>query len=762
MQQNAPQSTLDAPPLGDRYTIDRVLGRGGMAVVYLARDRKHDRPVAIKVLRPEIVIGQSAQRFLLEIQILARLQHPNILALLDSGVTDEAAPRPYYVMPYVEGETLRQRLVREGPLPIDEAKRLVREIGEALHYAHGQGLIHRDVKPENVLLSQGHALVADFGIARAIGTAARDVLVTQSGVGLGTPSYMSPEQAEGSREVDGRSDQYGLACVLYELLSGQPPFTGPTAVAVMARHVLDPVPPITTLRPAVTTGVRRAVERALAKQAADRFGSVTEFLAAIEAPNAEAAPAKQGIVVLPFANLSPAPDDAYFADGLMEEVIADLSRVRALTVISRTSSAKLKQTGWDMARIGRELSVRYALEGSVRRAGTTLRITAQLIDIETDAPLWAEKYSGTVDDVFDLQERISRKIVEALRITLTPPEDRELAERPLGDVRAFEYYQRARQEYYRQNPEGLIAARTLAEHGLRVVGPNEALYGILGTVYAWSPVFLAGDEETTLREAEACARRAFELNSNSAQGLSIMGQVAYRRGQAGEAVRLLTQACAADPNNPDAMHQLGGAYLLGGRVGPMREVLTRLVEMDPLTASNHCLLGLSYLFGGDPAGALPSHRRAVEVDPRSTICRVCAAVAMVAAGRESEATAHFDWLERQPADDYLAAVALRFRRALTGIGAAVASPPSPGERAVAESDEYWSYLMAAAYALVGDTEGSLAWMEHTVRVRGWVDYVFFTRHDRFLGRVRENPEFKALMEMARERHERFTDDGAAP
>jgi serine/threonine protein kinase/Flp pilus assembly protein TadD len=762
MQQNAPQSTLDAPPLGDRYTIDRVLGRGGMAVVYLARDRKHDRPVAIKVLRPEIVIGQSAQRFLLEIQILARLQHPNILALLDSGVTDEAAPRPYYVMPYVEGETLRQRLVREGPLPIDEAKRLVREIGEALHYAHGQGLIHRDVKPENVLRSPGHALVADFGIARAIGTAARDVLVTQSGVGLGTPSYMSPEQAEGSREVDGRSDQYGLACVLYELLSGQPPFTGPTAVAVMARHVLDPVPPITTLRPAVTTGVRRAVERALAKQAADRFGSVTEFLAAIEAPNAEAAPAKQGIVVLPFANLSPAPDDAYFADGLMEEVIADLSRVRALTVISRTSSAKLKQTGWDMARIGRELSVRYALEGSVRRAGTTLRITAQLIDIETDAPLWAEKYSGTVDDVFDLQERISRKIVEALRITLTPPEDRELAERPLGDVRAFEYYQRARQEYYRQNPEGLIAARTLAEHGLRVVGPNEALYGILGTVYAWSPVFLAGDEETTLREAEACARRAFELNSNSAQGLSIMGQVAYRRGQAGEAVRLLTQACAADPNNPDAMHQLGGAYLLGGRVGPMREVLTRLVEMDPLTASNHCLLGLSYLFGGDPAGALPSHRRAVEVDPRSTICRVCAAVAMVAAGRESEATAHFDWLERQPADDYLAAVALRFRRALTGIGAAVASPPSPGERAVAESDEYWSYLMAAAYALVGDTEGSLAWMEHTVRVRGWVDYVFFTRHDRFLGRVRENPEFKALMEMARERHERFTDDGAAP
>ena len=559
--------------MGDRYTVERELGRGGMATVHLARDRKHDRPVAIKIMRPEIVGDQGGQRFLLEIQILARLQHPNILALLDSGTTGEASPRPFYVMPYVEGESLRQRLTREGPLPVTEALRLVREIGEALHYAHGQGLIHRDVKPENVLLSQGHALVADFGIARAAGVAAGQQL-TQPGLGLGTPAYMSPEQTEGDRGVDARADQYSLACVLYELLAGQPPFTGPTMAAVLSRQLLDPVPPITTLRPGVPAPVRRAIERALSKVAADRFATVMEFLAAVEAPEAPDAPAaaapKQAIVVLPFANLSPDPDNAYFADGLMEEVIADLSRVRALTVISRTSSIKLKETGWELRRIGRELNVRYALEGSVRRAGSTLRITAQLIDIETDVHLWAEKYSGTVDDVFDLQERLSRQIVEALRITLTPPEDREIAERPIADIRAYEYYQRARQEYYRYTAEGMAAARALAEHGLAVVGPNEALYGMLGTVYAWSETVQAGDEEATLREAEACARRAFELNPRSAQGLSIMGQVAYRRGQPGEAVRLLTQACAADPNNPDAMHQLGGAYLLGGRTGPMR------------------------------------------------------------------------------------------------------------------------------------------------------------------------------------------------
>ena len=759
MPDRGDQAVLESLTLGDRYVIGRELGRGGMAVVYLTRDRKHDRPVAIKILRPEVVAGTGAQRFLLEIQILARLQHPNILALLDSGATDEASPRPYYVMPYVEGESLRQRLVREGPLSVPEALRLAREIGEALHYAHGRGLIHRDVKPENVLLSQGHALVADFGIARAVDAAAGENL-TQAGVGLGTPAYMSPEQVEGDRAVDGRADQYGLACVLYELLAGQPPFTGSSAGAVLARQVLDPVPPLTTLRPAVPGSIRRSVERALSKVAADRFGTVLEFVTALEAPEEPAAPPKHAIVVLPFANLSPDPDNAYFADGLMEEVIADLSRVRALTVISRTSSAKLRGTDWDLRRIGRELGVRYALEGSVRRAGATLRITAQLIEIETEAHLWAEKYSGTVDDVFDLQERLSRQIVEALRITLSPPEDRELAERPIADIRAFEYYQRARQEYYRQSAEGMVAARALAEHGLSVVGPNEALFGILGTVYAWSPTFLAGDEEATLREAEACARRAFELNPGSAQGLSIMGQVAYRRGQAGEAVRLLTRACAADPNNPDAMHQLGGAYLLGGRIGPMREVLTRLVELDPLTASNHCLLGLSHSLGGDPAGALPSHRRAIELDLRSTICRVCAAVAMVAAGRESEAVTHFEWLERQPADDYLAMVGTRFRRGLTGIRAAVLSPPSPGERAMAESDEYWSYLMAAAYALVGEAEQALSWLGHTIEVRGWVDYVYFSRHDRFLESLRPDPRFQALMALARARHQRFTDDGA--
>src|SRR6185312_10836919 len=411
-----------ARALAGRYTLVRELGRGGMATVYLGTDLKLGRQVAIKLLAPATRAYLGSDRFQREVLLAAQLSHPHIVPLFEA---DEADGLLFYVMEYVDGESLRHRLDRQGPLPVEDAVRIAAEVGDALQYAHENGVIHRDVKPENVLLSRGHALVADFGIARAVGVVAGDRL-TRAGMSMGTPAYMSPEQAEGERDVDARADQYSLACVLYELLAGQPPFTGPSANAVLSRQVLDPVPPLTTLRPGVPGSVRRAVERALSKAPADRFASLPEFLVALEAPEAPAAAPKKAIVVLPFANLSPDPDNAFFAAGLMEEVIADLSRVRALTVISRTSSVKLTETGWDLRRIGRELNVRYALEGSVRRAGSALRITAQLIDVDTDAHLWGEKYSGTVDDVFDLQERLSRQIVEALQITLSPPEDREI------------------------------------------------------------------------------------------------------------------------------------------------------------------------------------------------------------------------------------------------------------------------------------------------------------------------------------------------
>jgi serine/threonine-protein kinase len=263
--------------LADRYRIERQIGSGGMATVYLAEDLKHHRKVAIKVLTPEVAHAVGPERFLNEIEIAANLTHPNILPLHDSGQADGLL---YYVMPYVEGESLRDRLIREKHLPLEDAIRIVGEVADALSYAHDLQLIHRDIKPENILSTAGHAVVADFGIARAVDTAGGDRL-TKTGLTVGTPTYMSPEQAAGTEALDGRSDTYSLACLAYEMLGGEPPFTGPTPQAVLARHAVDPVPELRTIRPGIPAGVEQAIEKALAKVPADRFPTAQAFADAL-------------------------------------------------------------------------------------------------------------------------------------------------------------------------------------------------------------------------------------------------------------------------------------------------------------------------------------------------------------------------------------------------------------------------------------------------------------------------------------------------
>ncbi|MBI2401370.1 MAG: serine/threonine protein kinase, partial [Gemmatimonadetes bacterium] len=263
--------------LADRYRIERELGHGGMGLVFLAEDLKHGRKVALKVLRPEVGQSLGGDRFLREIRITAQLNHPNILTLIDSG---EADGFTYYVLPYVEGESLRDRLDREKQLPLEDALRITRDVADALSYAHSLGVIHRDIKPENILFEAGHAVVADFGIAKAISDAGGEKL-TESGLAVGTPAYMSPEQASGAGDVDARSDVYSLACVLYEMLAGSPPYVGPSAQAIIARKALEPVPSLRVVRDTVPLGVERAVMRALAKVPADRFATGRQFAEAL-------------------------------------------------------------------------------------------------------------------------------------------------------------------------------------------------------------------------------------------------------------------------------------------------------------------------------------------------------------------------------------------------------------------------------------------------------------------------------------------------
>ena len=450
-----------------------------MATVYRARDVRHERDVAIKVLSAALAESIGTERFLAEIRTTANLRHPHILPLYDSGIADGLL---FYVMPLVEGETLRTRLDREKQLPLTDALRIAEEVGEALEYAHGRQVIHRDIKPENILLEGGHAIVADFGIARAVNEAGGERL-TQTGMSLGTPSYMSPEQAAGDTGVDCRSDQYSLACVLYEMLGGQPPFTGATAATIVRQHIAVEAPPVTNLRPDVPAPVDRALRRALAKSPVDRYESIGDFVRAPGALPEKGAPTEgaltvrttrrrlvpaiaiavlavltlgelwvagrrpaassptlAGVAVLPFTDLSADQSNAYLGDGIAETLISALTNVPGLTVAARGSAFSFRDREVDVREIGRALSVGTVMEGSVQRAGEQLRITAKLVQTSDGVALWSQTFDRKADDIFAVQDEVVRAVVTALQGQLFAERSDFSADVGTADRAAYELY----------------------------------------------------------------------------------------------------------------------------------------------------------------------------------------------------------------------------------------------------------------------------------------------------------------------------------
>jgi TolB-like protein len=448
--------------LADRYAVERELGRGGMATVFLAEDLKHHRAVAIKVLHQELAAALGSDRFLREIEIAARLQHPHILPLYDSG---SAAGLLYYVMPYVEGESLRDRLNREKQLPLEDALRIATEVAGALAYAHSRGIVHRDVKPENIMLSAGTAVVADFGIARAVTAAGEGQQLTQTGTIIGTPAYMSPEQATGNAAVDGRSDEYSLACVVYEMLVGEPPFTGPTAQAVIARHSLDLVSPPSIVRATIPDAVEAAVLRALSKVPADRYATTALFAEALNVPSAATGAVRRAtlgrgvarprrlvwlaalaaavviaagylvlrgrrpggsaaegggldprhVAVLYFEDQSPGKTLGYLADGLTESLIAELGRVRSLSVVSRNGAAQFRNADLPRDSVARLLQAGTLVAGSVEEAGPRLRVTVRLVDGGSGAEIRRQSFELPRDAVLGMRDSLVREAVGFLR-----------------------------------------------------------------------------------------------------------------------------------------------------------------------------------------------------------------------------------------------------------------------------------------------------------------------------------------------------------
>ena len=444
-----PPESLGAA-LADRYRIERELGRGGMATVYLAHDLRHERDVALKVLRPELAAMLGRERFLAEIRTTARLDHPHILTLIDSGESDGVL---WYVVPFIRGESLRQRLDRERQLRIDEALAITRNVASALDYANRQGIVHRDVKPENILLHEGEAMLADFGIALALREAAGERL-TGTGMSVGTPQYMSPEQAAAEPQLDARSDVYSLGAVLYEMLAGEPPFTGATGQAVIAKLMTSTPPPLAALRSAIPQGVSLAVARALSKVPADRFATAAEFAAALTS-SASDQPATPSVAILPFKSMGSNPEHEFFADGITEDVIAQLSKIRSLKVIAWSSVMALKGQKQTPQEIGATLQVKTLLEGSVRQAGDRVRIVAQLIDTEQARHLWAETYDRRLDDVFAIQTDVALQIATALKAELSLDERARIWKEPTRDLQAYQLYLQGRQCYSKYTEEGI-------------------------------------------------------------------------------------------------------------------------------------------------------------------------------------------------------------------------------------------------------------------------------------------------------------------
>ena len=520
--------TAPAPQkaLGDRYTIENEIGRGGMATVYRARDPRHARSVAVKVLNNDVAAALGTERFLQEIKTVAGLTHPHIVPVHDSGETGGVL---FYVMPHIEGETLRERLRKDGSVPATEAARLARSLAGALDFAHRHGVVHRDIKPENVIMFEGEPLILDFGIAKAI-SAAGGATLTQTGIAIGTPAYLSPEQASGETSLDGRSDQYSLACVIYELISGSPPFTASTPQGVIAKRFSEkPVPlPSSANVPAAASDV---LLRALSLDPADRYRTVTEFAAAFAStiPSSTSESSKRSIAVLPFTNMSTDAENEFFTDGITEEIINALTKVRALDVASRTSAFAFKGHKEDIGAIGQKLKVHTVLEGNVRKAGNRLRISTQLVDVATSFQLWSERYDREMEDVFAIQDEIATSIVNALKVVLTEKEEVAIRKIPTQSVRAYEYYLRGRQLFHQRRPETLEAAEDLYRRAI-ALDPDYALaYAGLADCSCFRFFeHAAGDE--ALAQAESASRRALKLDPDLAEAHASRGlALSYQR-----------------------------------------------------------------------------------------------------------------------------------------------------------------------------------------------------------------------------------------
>ncbi len=701
-----------ARALEGRYAIRRVLGVGGAASVYLADDVKHQRSVAVKVLRPEVAASLGAERFVQEIGVAARLTHPNILALHDSGEADGLL---YYVMPYIEGETLRGRLDHTPQLPLEEAVTIACEVAGALDYAHRHGVIHRDVKPENILFQDGHAAIADFGVARAI-TVQTLRRITDAGIAVGTPEYMSPEVCAGDAEIDARSDQYSLACVLYEMLAGRPPFTAATAQAVVARHIADQVPPLGTVRPDAPANVVHAVMRALSKAPADRYPTAQAFADALRSAAEADEGAAHSVAVLPFANLTGLPEDEVLSDGITEEIIAALTRIAGLRVASRTSVFVFKGRREDVRAIGAKLHVAAALEGSVQRSGSRLRISAQLVNVADGYLLWSERYDREMADVFAIQDEIAQSIARALQVMLSDAERRALRRVPTRDIRAYEYYLKGRQFLHQARRKSLRFAEEMFQRALGL-DPSyaQAWAGLADSCSLLEMYYPGACSDPHL--GDRASAKALSLDPDLPEAHAARGFALWQDKRVDEAIAEFEEAMRRDPRQFEARYFLARLRFQQGEIAAAAALFEAAAEARE-DAEARFFAAQSYAALGRAAEAEAAYRRALvvvqqhlELNPDDSRAATMCAVALCRLGEKEKG---LEWANRA--------------------------------RAIDPDDGGILYNVACLFALEGRKDDAIGCLTQAFKAGfGDVDWI---AHDPDLESLRDDPRFQALLPLA--------------
>jgi len=712
-----------------------------MGVVFKALDLKLDRTVALKFLPPELTRDpESKQRLILEARTSSSAQHRNICVVHDIDETDDG--ELFICMEWLEGETLRRK-IEAGPLPVDEVARIGSQVAQGLAKAHATGIIHRDIKPANIIITEDQTVkILDFGLAKALGRGH----LTKAGTSLGTVAYMSPEQA-GGQPVDQRTDIWSLGVVLYESITGQRPFAADYDQAVLYAIVNERHRLPSLVRPDIPARFEAIINCCLEKSPSARYPDAGvlagELRRAENAPDAPGHTEEKSIAVLPFADISPEKDNRYFSDGLTEEIIAKLSRLRGMKIVSRTSVLGYERAGKSMKQIAADLGVKFVLEGSVRKHGSDLRITTQLVDAGRDASLWGETYNGAMDQIFEIQENVAARIVKALKVRLTPDEKRTLKRRATENTEAYQIYLKGRFFWTRRTVDGMRTAIRYFE---------EAIEKDAGYALAWAGIAdsynllcekggIARSEGS--RKAKAAAQKALGLDNQLAEAhTSLASLLLFYEWDWVNAEKHFRSAISLNPNYATT-HQWYAEYLsYQDRIREAMEHSSRAVELDPLSPAILRDRGMVLYYARDYSGAIEHARRAFEMDPQFASAHRLLSLAYQGKGMFAEATAESERWGELTGNELESSVALAQCHAAAGDRAralALIGSLDPGMFPGGNLHRG----VALVYAALGEIDQAFAWLEKAVERRA--EALCSTKVDPKLDCLRGDPRFAGLL-----------------